>query len=288
MPADHAASTLPELPAGLDTPEVVPLPMPLVAVAVAASLIAAAWVVRRWRAGLPVVAARPREPVPWGGVDVLQVLLIHVVVVVLGFAGLSADAPLATRLAVSGLATAVGTVFSVAYLIARGASLADLGLGGVRPREDLALALGGLALVVAPVLACAYLVSLWVPYEHPIVDLLQAERSVVALAIVAVSAVIVAPVAEELFFRRVLQGWLEKRLPRADGGQAIGLAAAAFALAHAGQGLAFLPLYPLAIVLGFLVRRTGSLLPAILLHGMFNAVSLLLILLQAPTGGAGG
>jgi membrane protease YdiL (CAAX protease family) len=262
--------------------------VPLVVAAVAASLLAAIWIVRRRRAGLPVVAARPHEPVPWGGIDVLQVLLIHVAVAFAGVSGLAEDAPLAIRLAVSGLATAVGTVFSLAYLIARGASLADLGLGDVRPAADVRLAIGGLALVVAPVLAFAYAVNLWVPYEHPIVDLLRAQQDSTALAIVALSAVVVAPLAEELFFRRVLQGWLEKRLPQADGGQAVGLAAAAFALAHAGQGLAFLPLFPLALVLGHLVRRTGSIVPAVLLHGLFNAVSLALLLLQTPAPAAAG
>jgi membrane protease YdiL (CAAX protease family) len=288
MPTNRDELPLPELPEVFDGPGILPVPAPLVVAAVAASLLVVTWIVRRRRAGLPLVAARPQEPVPWGGIDVLQTLLIHVAVAFAGVAGLAEDAPLAIRLAVSGLATAVGTVFSLAYLIARGASLADLGLGDVRPAEDLRLAVGGLALVVAPVLAFAYAVNLWVPYEHPIVDLLRAQRDSAALAIVALSAVVVAPLAEELFFRRVLQGWLEKRLPQADGGQAVGLAAVAFALAHAGQGLAFLPLFPLALVLGHLVRRTGSIVPAVLLHGLFNAVSLALLLLQTPAPAAAG
>lgn len=288
MPTKRDELPLPELPEVLDGPGILPVPAPLVVAAVAASLLVVTWIVRRRRAGLPVVAARPQEPVPWSGIDVLQTLLIHVAVAFAGVAGLAEEAPLAIRLAVSGLATAVGMVFSLAYLIARGASLTDLGLGDVRPAEDLRLAVGGLALVVAPVLAFAYAVNMWVPYEHPIVDLLRAQRDSTALAIVALSAVVVAPLAEELFFRRVLQGWLEKRLPQADGGQAVGLAAAAFALAHAGQGLAFLPLFPLALVLGHLVRRTGSIVPAVLLHGLFNAVSLALLLLQTPAPAAAG
>lgn len=269
--------------ADLPLPEdagLVPLPVPLVAAAVAASLLVTAWIVARRRAGLAIVPSRPHEPVPWGGVDVLQVLLIHVAVAFVGVAGLSAGAPFVTRLAVNGLATVVGTVFSLAYLIARGASLGDVGIGDPRPAADLRLALGGLALVVAPVLAFAYAVNRIVPYEHPILDLLQSQRDPGALAIVVVSAVVVAPLAEELFFRRVLQGWLEKRLPDSDGSRAIGLAAAAFALAHAGHGLAFLPLFPLAVVLGHLVQRTGSILAATLLHGLFNAVSVGLLLWQ--------
>jgi hypothetical protein len=84
-------------------------------------------------------------------------------------------------------------------------------------------------------------------------------------------AVVAAPVAEEFFFRRLPQGWLEKILPQADGTWAIGISAAAFALAHQGQGLAYVPLFPLGIVLGFLAHRTGSIVPCILLHALFNA-----------------
>lgn len=283
MQTELADLPLPEEPATL------PLSAPLVAVAVMASLAVMAWIVARRRAGEPVVPARPHVAVPWGGIDALQVFFIHLAVAFAGIVGLTSDAPLVNRLAIGGLATIVGTIFSLAYLIARGASLGDLGLGDPRPRDDLLLALGGLALVVAPVLACAAAVNLIVPYRHPLVDLLLEQRDATAIALAAFSAVVTAPVAEELFFRRVLQGWLEKRLPGDGGGQAVGLAAAAFALAHAGQGLAFLPLFPLALVLGHLVRRTGSIIPGILLHGMFNAVSLGLLLLQtsgpAPAGG---
>lgn len=266
-------------------PETLPVPTALVALAVAASVVMAVRILVRRQAGQPIVAARPHEPVPWGGIDVLQVLLIHVAVAFAGFAGLAEDAPRTTRLAIGCLATAVGTVFSMAYLVARGATLRDLGLADVRPRADLQLAIGGLALVVAPVLAFAYAVSLWVPYEHPIVDLLRQQRTTVTLALVGISAVVTAPIAEELFFRRVFQGWLEKRLSAADAGQAVGMAAAAFALAHAGQGLAFLPLFPLALVLGHITSRTGSIVPCILLHALFNAVSLGLLLLQTPGPG---
>lgn len=259
-----------------------PVPAPLVAVAVAASLLAATLLVRRRRAGLPIIDGRPHDAVPWGGIDVVHVLLIQIAVAMVGAAGTNEHAPLAIRLTVSCLATAVGAVFSLAYLIARGATLHDLGLGDLRLREDVPLALGSLALVVAPVLGFAGVVNALVPYEHPILDLLRQRRDPFALTVVAVAAVAIAPVAEELFFRRVLQGWLEKRFPAGSGRLAVGLAAAAFALAHAGQGLAFLPLFPLALVLGHIVLRTGSLVPAILLHGLFNAVSLLLLLLQTP------
>jgi membrane protease YdiL (CAAX protease family) len=51
--------------------------------------------------------------------------------------------------------------------------------------------------------------------------------------------------------------------------------------------LAYVPLFPLGIVLGFLAHRTGSIVPCILLHALFNAVSVTLLLAEpfpAPAG----
>ena len=257
------------------------LVLPLAALAVGGFVWAAAMIANRLRQGRPIVVERPQEPVPWNGIDVLQIMLIHVTTAVVGAAGLAKDSPLGKQIAVNVLAILVGTSFSMAYLVARGATLRDLGLVPGRFRDDLRLAVGGLALVVAPLLAMAALLNRLVPYEHKLVDFIQAHRDPAAIALVVLSAVVVAPVAEELFFRRVIQGWLEARLPEKDGAHAIGLAAAAFSRAHQGQGLAFLPLFPLALVLGYLARRTGSIVPSILLHALFNAVSVILLLLQA-------
>jgi membrane protease YdiL (CAAX protease family) len=52
-------------------------------------------------------------------------------------------------------------------------------------------------------------------------------------------------------------------------------------------GLAFVPLFPLGLVLGFIARRTGSIVPCILLHALFNAVSVGLLLAMPPAAPAG-
>jgi membrane protease YdiL (CAAX protease family) len=272
--------------------EAAPAPLALVPLAVAAVLAfvwAAALVAGRMRCGLPVVAPRQHEPVPWNGIDVLQVLLLFIAVMIVGGSGLAKDDPLGKKLTIDVLAKLVATCFGMAYLAARGATLRDLGFVGGPPRQDLGLALGALALVVFPLLSCAALLDRIVTYEHPIVDFLMRHRDPVSVGLVVLSAVVVAPLVEEFFFRRVLQGWLEKRVPADDGLHAIALASAFFSLAHAGQGLAFLPLFPLAMVLGYLARQTGTIVPSILLHALFNAVSVALLLVQtAPVAGAAG
>ena len=50
--------------------------------------------------------------------------------------------------------------------------------------------------------------------------------------------------------------------------------AAIFAALHLGQGAAPIPLFVLAVVLGYLYRKTESILPCIVLHMLLNAFSL--------------
>ena len=251
-------------------------------VAVAASLFVVGVLVKRWRRGQPLVEPRPHEPVPWNGIDVLVVLFLYLYVATIGGVQLDARATLATKLAVNMLVGVVTTLFGAAYLVSRGGSVADLGLVPGRLRTDCRLAVGAVALVVAPLLALAGLLERLVPYQHDIVDFLLGQRDARSIGLVLLAAVVVAPIFEEFFFRRVLQGWLEKRLPSGPAAAVLGIPAAAFALAHYDQGLAFVPLFGFALVLGYLARQTGSLPACILMHGLFNAVSVGLLLAQGP------
>ena len=261
----------------------------LVGLAATASAGVAFAILGRLRTGAPAITPRPHEPVPWNGFDVLQVLALHVVVLAVGLAGLREEDGLAKLIPLELIAKLAATAFSIAYLSARGASLADLGLAPLRPAADLRIAAAGVALLVAPLFALAALLDAVVPYTHPIIDFMTTHRDPASLALVVLSAVVAAPLAEEFFFRRVLQGWLEKILPDGDGRMAVALSAALFALLHLGQGLAYVPLFPLGLVLGTIARRTGSIVPCILLHALFNAVSVALLVWQtaAPAPPAG-
>jgi membrane protease YdiL (CAAX protease family) len=255
---------------------------PPVILAIAGAIAASAWVIAglvgRWRRREPLVAWRPHEPVPWNGGDVAAVFLAFLMAAALGQEFVGDGASLVRRMGIHVAALALATVFGVAVLRARGATWAGLGFRGQWP-EDLRLACGTVAVMLAPLLALAGLLDLLVPYRHPLVDLLADRRDGLALATVIASAVIAAPVAEEFFFRRVLQGWLEERFPEPAGTTAIVLSAAAFALAHQGQGLAYVPLFPFGLVLGTIARQTGSIVACILAHAVFNAISVGLVLL---------
>jgi hypothetical protein len=106
---------------------------------------------------------------------------------------------------------------------------------------------------------------------HPMLKLLEADSRAAALAWVAVSAVLLAPLLEELLYRVILQGWLESR---AGPMLAIPLVALLFAAVHFEPGRPDgLPLFPLALVLGYLYWRRHSYLAVVLAHSAFNAMN---------------
>lgn len=269
----------PEPPPSPDMPAWLPW---AAAVAVAAFLAALGAMLRRvWR-GEPVVAARPHGDVPWQGGDVLVVVLGGIAAAQVVGSWIGDDPSLEVRLAGGMLVMSAAAMIAIGWLVCRGATAIDLGFVEGCLGSDIRLAGAGLALVLAPLLAVAALLDGLVPYEHPVVTFLAARRDPWAVGLVLATALLAAPLTEELLFRRVLQGWLEKRLPGVDGAAAIAISAATFALAHVGQGLAYVPLFPLGLVLGFIARRTGSIVPCILLHTLFNGVSVTL-LLAGPT-----
>lgn len=85
-------------------------------------------------------------------------------------------------------------------------------------------------------------------------------------------AVILAPLAEEIFFRGLLQSFLRQQLgsPRI----AILIASVVFAAMHLNQPQAIPALLALSLALGYNYERTGRLTSAILIHAIFNAVNI--------------
>lgn len=108
--------------------------------------------------------------------------------------------------------------------------------------------------------------------------------------VLLLAIVLIAPIAEEIFFRGVvLNAWLREYGER----RAVLGSAALFAAIHANpNGWAALissltsvvPIFGLGIALALVYRRTGSLLASMALHAGFNAISLTLALLDRLYG----
>jgi membrane protease YdiL (CAAX protease family) len=210
------------------------------------------------------------------------------------------------------------------------ATAADLGVDASAPHVDRDFKIGLLACLAAAVPVYGvqglllYLLSRDDPSDHPLIELVtEGHPHVGLLLLAAIAAVIVAPICEEITYRLVLQGWLEKwedeklgwrteppndaarmtndepsfagasacsigdsSLPAVDpprrgiGGVPYGwmpvlISSTLFALAHYGYGPEPVPIFLLALVLGYVYQRTHRIIPCIVAHALFNLLTML-------------
>lgn len=119
------------------------------------------------------------------------------------------------------------------------------------------------------------------PPEHTVFQLLQDPATWPPLRVLALlGAALLAPAAEELLFRGILQTALTRVLPPRGRSMrhrwaAILMVAVVFGAMHSGTPHHMPALVGLGVLLGFLYERTGSLRACILLHMLFNVKSLL-------------
>ncbi|MGO8685628.1 MAG: lysostaphin resistance A-like protein [Candidatus Dormibacteria bacterium] len=241
---------------------------------------------------LPVPGrGRPGRPVPWDWTDVALFFALFLTGLVVVDGILEAPPLVSFGSALLGGAsaqekTAAGSLFleTVFYLlgivvilglvlIRRRARVGDLGWR--MPR------LGWIALAV-PAAAAAYLLitgigdltqMLFPAAQNGQVPEVQGEYGhFVGLAIPAVS--VVAPIVEETFFRGFVYGWMRRHL---NVPAAAILSGCFFALVHF-QPVIFVPLAVLGAGLALLYEYSGSLLPGMIVHGLFNLVEILQIL----------
>jgi membrane protease YdiL (CAAX protease family) len=109
---------------------------------------------------------------------------------------------------------------------------------------------------------------------HPTIKALQDETQPVGVVIALwIGAGVIAPIAEELFFRGLLQTYLVRILR--SRWAAILAASIVFALVHWARPYHLPALAALALLIGYAYERTGSLLPPIVIHAAFNLKTLL-------------
>lgn len=106
------------------------------------------------------------------------------------------------------------------------------------------------------------------PPMEPIQELVFQEKRGSVLALTALLACGIGPVAEELFFRGVLHTTLRRRLPRV---LAIAASAALFAFVHTNV-VGFVPIWALGMLLAYTYERTGSLAGPIAIHIAHNTL----------------
>jgi len=110
--------------------------------------------------------------------------------------------------------------------------------------------------------------------QHVLLRLLSEDESLRTLLLVVLLAGVLAPLVEELMYRVVLQTALEKIVPPRA---AIVAVALIFSAMH--QMPDAIPLFPLALILGYAYQQSRSYLTIVLIHMLFNGTNLLILLL---------
>ncbi len=164
----------------------------------------------------------------------------------------------------------MGAAVYVAAKVARPAPW-QFGLRGVRPRTFVAGVV--LAFLAFSVFSLVYGAAVDVGAQEELPDELGADGSTLALVAAAFLVTVVAPIAEELFFRGYVFGALRRWR-----GMWVGavLTGALFGAIHLGSApdVLYLPLLGVfGVVLCLLYARTGSLYPCIVLHALNNCVA---------------
>ncbi|HET6428636.1 MAG TPA: CPBP family intramembrane glutamic endopeptidase [Phycisphaerae bacterium] len=182
---------------------------------------------------------------------------------------------------VSGAVT-LAVALAVAARAFSGGLRRGLGLSGRRWLWDAARAAVSL-LIVWPLCwgamyAMEMLIQMGLPVpriEHPLLKFLPMASTGWRLLIV-LGAVVMAPLAEEVMFRGLLQSLLRRHCP--NPWWAIGITSAIFAFSHLGLYRDWPALFILSVALGYNYERTGRLIAPIGLHALFNAASIAITL----------
>lgn len=205
--------------------------------------------------GDPPSTGEPRELTPW--LAVTAVLLLQVPMLA-AFYGLRRSYPgsFAGRLSETSLAP--GSAFKLSLvLFVRYLPIVWLA----------ALIWGGLL----GALEAAGLIEGVEPQE--LVSLFQKGGDPLAIGLLVVLAVVLAPIVEEIIFRGCLYRFLKSQTTRLP---AQLISGALFALMHANL-FSFVPLMVVGVLLARVYERSGNLLVPIWFHAFFNAFSLLML-----------
>ena len=137
------------------------------------------------------------------------------------------------------------------------------------------------AFLLAGAVNLAIQASMEAPQRNPQIDVIApAGFSWPALIAILALAAVLVPIAEEIFFRGLIHGWLRRRL---SVGWATAASALLFALLHDIPYL--IPaIFLLGIILAQVYERSGSIWAASLTHGIFNGITTLIFYFALAQG----
>lgn len=286
------------------------------------------WLIPQWWQGKTVLPQEDYAPKPMGVIDVLLALAI---MTSFAFVALKlflnsndlqelnlAELSLASRREYQWYSSAgliVAVILTIGLLAIRyGLRAQNFGFRWKQFSYDIAVGFVAFFAAAPFIYGLNMLVSLLQKPYHPLIDMVHKDPTPYSFLTVAFAAVILAPLAEEFFYRLIFQGWIEKAvrlrhsqdsttsaalllggsvenesskpIPPLRGAAAWAptvASAMVFAMLHLGQGAAPIPLFFLALLFGFLFQRTGRITPCVVVHFLLNGFSTLALLLEVLT-----
>lgn len=225
------------------------------------------------------------SPVPWGWMDMVMIVAIMVsslyltqMILLMGnrFQLVSGDTRMTSPFIFASIALIYGLLIGCIYWFAvRRGGWATLGIGPV-PWSVLALTPFLLVIELIGIIGMNRIVELFTggPFENPQIDALSSGEpfTTAQLLMLLFLIAILAPIAEEFFFRGMLYPLLRKW----GSGVAIVGSAALFSMVHFIPIL-FPSLFFVGLILGLLRERSNSIIPCIVLHIMQNGTMILLL-----------
>lgn len=181
-------------------------------------------------------------------------------------------------------AFALGLLTLIGGVKASGVDWREIGYRTSSACRDVVWGVGGY-LASLPFLFVAVMISLGLQHtvfknvrtpQQPFGDIVS-RGTTLEVVLVFLAGAVVAPIVEETFFRGVLYSAFRGKLRVWP---SVLLTSLVFASIHPLPG-GFLPIFTLACVLGLLRERSGSVLPGMVCHGLFNFVQLLLVLIMS-------
>ena len=169
----------------------------------------------------PLVPSEYEENVPWGLADLAVVMLIVAVTIGAGvysiakmvgienpdFSQMIDPRDQGRLFLIFGCASLLATAFTFGWLFTR-YRIRVFPAANFGP--DIELGMRWFVMLVVPVLLIQLVLTQFFSSEHPLTEMLRLTKNPSLLPIAAFVAMISAPIFEEMFFRMLLQGWLEK------------------------------------------------------------------------------
>lgn len=157
---------------------------------------------------------------------------------------------------------------------------------GFRPLDGELIWLPFVAAVIAYFGTIVYGAILALLGATPEQDVDQLFDSRVVLPLTALATIIVAPLAEELFFRGFVFGGLVRYVGANGAMAASGLLFALFHVSDAQSALLVPPFAAIGVLFAWLYYRTGSLWASVLCHFLFNLITFSILTIVELTGSA--